>query len=104
MPYISQDRRQLMWDERYDGDKVTMNNAGELNYELTLKIISYLEQHGLCYQTLNDIVGALEGAKVEFCRRVVAPYENIKIKENGDIYSEPMVSQEPGASGAKLSR
>jgi hypothetical protein len=31
-------------------------------------------------------VGALEQAKDEFRRRVVHPYEDLKIKENGDVY------------------
>ena len=29
---------------------------------------------------------ALEGAKLEFYRRIVAPYEELKIKENGEVY------------------
>jgi hypothetical protein len=61
-------------------------NAGDLNYALTLVVRSYLKSHGTSYQTINDIVGALEGCKVEFQRRVVAPYEDLKIVENGDVY------------------
>jgi hypothetical protein len=41
---------------------------------------------GLSYQTINDIVGALEGAKLEFYRRVAVPYEDKKIIENGDVF------------------
>ena len=43
-------------------------------------------EHPLTYQTMNDIIGALEGAKLEFYRRVVVPYENDKIEQNGDVY------------------
>ena len=60
--------------------------TGELNYALTLVIIQYCLDRGLCYDTINDVVGALEGAKAEFQRRVVAPYENDCIMENGDVY------------------
>jgi hypothetical protein len=60
--------------------------AGQLNYALTRVVQGYVEQHGLRYQTINDVVGALEGAKAEFQRRVVAPYEDSKIKQNGDVY------------------
>ena len=80
MPYIQTVRR-----ERLDGDD-KMLDAGELNYELTLVIKKYLEFHGTRYRTLNDILRALEGAKSEFYRRVVVPYEDTKIKENGDVY------------------
>ncbi len=34
----------------------------------------------------NAVVGALECAKLELYRRMVAPYENGKIAENGDVY------------------
>ena len=37
------------------------------------------------YQTMNDIMGALAGAQIEFYRRKVAPYEDTKIKDNGDV-------------------
>lgn len=79
MPYIEKSRRPMVLR---DGP----GTAGELNYALTLVIRSYLKAKGLQYQTCNDIVGALEGCKVEFQRRVVAPYEDSKIKANGDVY------------------
>jgi hypothetical protein len=107
MPYIAQDRRDLMSDEVMDGFPPSMNNAGELNFQLTLKILQYMEHHGLNYQTINDIVGALEGAKVEFCRRIVAKYEDAKIEQNGDLYPNHFPRTTPkktGASRAKLSR
>lgn len=61
-------------------------NAGELNYLFTCIIRNYVRKHGLRYQQINDVVGALEGAKAEFQRRVVVPYEDSKIAENGDVY------------------
>jgi len=60
--------------------------VGELNYAITTLIKNYQEYKGLRYQTINDIVGALEGAKCEYYRRVAIPYENEKIKSNGDVY------------------
>lgn len=60
--------------------------AGELNKAITKILIKYLHDRKLSYQTINDIVGALEGAKLEFYRRVAADYENKKIQENGDVY------------------
>lgn len=63
-----------------------VKTAGELNYRLTMECIRYLQENGLNYSKINDIVGALEGAKMEFYRRVAIPYENKKIKENGDVY------------------
>ena len=62
------------------------HGAGELNYVITKALVDYLRTHGLSYQTCNDIVGALDNAKDEFKRRVQDPYEDHKIKENGDVY------------------
>jgi hypothetical protein len=81
MPYISQEeRRRLALQEAQPDD------AGSLNYMFTSIITQYLKYNGLRYQTINDIVGALEGAKLEFYRRIAVPYEDTKIKANGDVY------------------
>lgn len=80
MPYITPKNR-----ESLDNGEV-VNNPGDLNYMITKTLIEYLSVNGLSYRTINDIVGALEGAKAEFYRRVAVPYENQKIKENGDVY------------------
>ena len=81
MPYVKQyDRNRLATT----GTPLT---PGELNYSITMLVKRYIDEHGLCYVTINDVVGALEGAKIEFYRRVAAPYEDRKISENGDVYS-----------------
>lgn len=61
------------------------NNAGELNYAITM-LCKYYMARGETYQHYNDVIGALESAKMEFYRRVVIPYEDKKIEENGDVY------------------
>lgn len=78
MPYITQQERGRLIND-------TPNTAGELNYVFTKIAIQYFEEHGGRYQQINDVLGAFEGAKLEFSRRIVAPYEDKKIKENGDI-------------------
>lgn len=68
----------------YDiGEFVT--SPGELNYLFTIIAKSYFKAHGN-YQGINDILGAFEGAKAEFYRRVAVPYEDKKIADNGDVY------------------
>lgn len=81
MPYIKDEDRYKI---RASTKKYEV--AGELNYRLTTIIQKYIEDKGECYQTYNDIIGALEGAKLELYRRKIAPYEDKKIKENGDVY------------------
>ena len=60
--------------------------AGDLNYMISLMAKAYIDAKGLRYEHLNAVVGALDSAKAEFQRRVVAPYEDKKIAENGDVY------------------
>jgi hypothetical protein len=55
---------------------------GELNYVVT-KILR--EIYPLRYFHINKAVGVLECVKLEFYRRVAAPYEDEKIKESGDV-------------------
>jgi hypothetical protein len=60
--------------------------AGDLNYMISLMAKAYVDAKGLRYEHLNAVVGALDSCKAEFQRRVVAPYEDSKITENGDVY------------------
>jgi len=88
MPYIKQEDRERLANINYRED---IETPGELNYLVTLLALTYIRKHGLNYQHINDVVGALEGAKLEFYRRIAAGYEDVKIKENGDVYGESEV-------------
>ncbi len=81
MPYIADEARR---SELKAGHGAT--NAGELNFVLTAIIQEYFKNNGGRYQQINDIVGALEGAKLEFTRRITNPYEDGAIARNGDVY------------------
>lgn len=88
MPYISPPQRHVVGTE--SGLKPV--SVGELNYALTKVIMEYLEREtngnkaDLGYTLLNNVLGALEGAKLEFYRRVVVPYEDKMKERNGDVY------------------
>jgi hypothetical protein len=56
--------------------------AVELNYIVT-KILKGV--YPLKYYQLNKAMGVLECIKLEFYRRVAAPYEDVKMKESGDV-------------------
>lgn len=81
MPYIKTDDRVRL---QHAGS--TIDNAGELNYTLTVTILQnedpallvtelrgicdeYMQHHGLRYQFINDVMGACVSAKLEFQRR-----------------------------------
>jgi hypothetical protein len=81
MPYITPDRKTaiIMCGE-------DPANAGELNFIVTEACIDYLKIRGISYTNLNEVIGVLECAKLEFYRRLAAPYESIKMAQNGDVY------------------
>lgn len=81
MPYITKEER----NDIHENAEAPVN-PGQLNYVLTQVVLEYFHGNGGRYQQINDILGALEGAKLEFYRRVVAPYEDVKKVDNGDVY------------------
>ncbi len=86
MPYIDQERRKAIFGESIIDYNSDIGTAGELNYFLTCILKEYVDRKGLNYQTINDISGAMTECLAEFRRRIVAPYEDSKIKSNGDVY------------------
>ena len=84
MPYISQEYRGFYRDRcKYLGQ--TAKSAGELNYIFSMIAREYLLTEGENYAIMNNIIGALEGAKIEFYRKHMADYEEAKIKIHGDL-------------------
>lgn len=57
---------------------------GRLNYCVS-SIVFKLFEDNPCYSNANNLMGALSCVQQEFYRRKVAPLEDKKIIENGDI-------------------
>ena len=93
MPYIKEDKRTTILEHKIDP-----HNAGELNFLITHIINCYFtyNENGFCYQSVNDAVGALECAKLELYRRLVAGYEDQKIEENGEVYFNELLRKANG--------
>jgi hypothetical protein len=86
MPYIHEDARQNLHDHYLSSLGEACYTPGELNYVITTICDSYLGANIISYTRCNEIIGALECAKQEFYRRLVASYEDKKMLENGDVY------------------
>lgn len=102
MPYIKEDRRAIIVDQfkGHSGggsepdEPATcfisaheIENAGELNYAITMLVQHYLhETKGLRYQYLCEVEGVLGHVAKELYRRTAVPYEDEKIAENGDCF------------------
>ena len=87
MPYIPDPQREMAHEIL--GDEAltyTPANAGELNYIVTRLIDNYLNQTGIRYANINEMIGALECCKLELYRRIAAPYEDQVCQQNGDAY------------------
>ena len=87
MPYISQELRDAvaadLADESLD---FIPESAAEFNFIISTLIANYLAENGKNYANINEMIGALECAKLELYRVVAAPYENQKRVENGGVY------------------
>jgi hypothetical protein len=89
MPYIENERRAALTEPRYNHPEA----PGELNFLITKLVNEYIfyrgraiQSTGLNYQLIAEITGVLDNVKSEFYRRKAVPYEDVKIKENGDVY------------------
>lgn len=94
MPYISQEQREILNDKMKDLLIYILTNdisIGEINFIITSILNIYMRRIAsnlrLTYEVYNSLIGVLECAKQELYRRVIASYEDIKIKENGDVYT-----------------
>ena len=88
MPYISPKDRPLfnkIIEDFIDGQIYDPFTPGELNYLITTLLHEW-SKNIKGYTAYNTIIGILECAKQEFYRRIVAPYEDEKILENGDVF------------------
>ena len=84
MPYIPQKAREPL--DPYIGDLGDyINDVGQLNYAISQLCIEFAARQGSNYAAFNATIGVLESAKLELYRRHVAPYEDIKMAENGDL-------------------
>jgi len=93
MPYVNQVYRDVI-DPMMDGlmayiggmSRVEELSAGNLNYIITKIINEWVRSKGLRYATINEVKGVLHCVIDEFNRRIVGPYEDSKIEDNGDVY------------------
>lgn len=90
MPYIPEPARATLKPVTNAIEERPPINAGELQYLIAVMVAEMknnAESSGRSwrYQDFNDVMGALAGAQMEYYRRHVAPYEDKKISENGDV-------------------
>ena len=80
MPYLDKAIRASL----DNGRKPT--EAEELNYILTRLCDEFLMKTAMSYKNINQVIGALECAKLEFYRRVAGPHADQRCRLNGEVY------------------
>ena len=78
MPYIKEAAR------AYIDNGNSPRSAGELTY-IVYAAALHLLGRAPTFSDFAAVLGAIEAAKMEIYRRIIAPYEDMKVKENGDI-------------------
>ena len=89
MPYIKQHRRESI-EEWFNPlrPRIHTLSPGEINYLITQILEEQVKVYSDGgYRGLALILGGIEAVKMEFYRRRIAPYEDAKAKENGDVYA-----------------
>ena len=92
-PYISSPRREAYAHLKQEIKKTRIDTVGELTYLFDLLADLYMSQHMMNYENLNAVVGSFECAKLEFWRRVTAPYEDTKIESNGALLDAQLLAE-----------
>tara|TARA_B100001564_G_C20650201_1_gene676459 strand:+ start:1564 stop:1848 length:285 start_codon:yes stop_codon:yes gene_type:complete len=91
MPYIKTKDREK-FDDALDIISNNLLSMGDFNYCISKIMDNYLNdvkevEGSVGYYYYNNLVGVLECAKLELYRRLAAPYEDLKIEDNGDVYN-----------------
>jgi hypothetical protein len=80
VPYIKTEDR---LNVAFDGAE----NVADLTFVLYQTVTDYVRRRNtsLRFQSIADVLGALEATKLEFYRRTAVPYEDMKLSQNGDV-------------------
>jgi hypothetical protein len=89
MPYIKQERRPYLQEEAFNLVDLLQKHGNGLVVNSDVAYVVYLlvkEIYGEGdWEFMSDALKVLEDVKLEFYRKVLAPYADKKIDENGDV-------------------
>jgi len=87
MPYIKQEDREKFENSLnlLKKDICSDDSKGELTYILYSISLDWIKKKGKSYTSISSGISSLTDAAEELRRRELNPYEDVKLKENGDI-------------------
>lgn len=80
MPYLTQGEK-----KQFTPSFEPACTPGQLNFQITELVRAFLGPEAK-YFDINCAIGALECCKLELYRRIAAPYEDHKARQNGDVF------------------
>ena len=92
MPYIKQDHRNELYEaidqlssviKKLNKENSAQTRDGLLNFSVT-EILNQVYPDAR-YHDFNEIIGFLECCKLEYYRKKIGPYEDLKETENGPV-------------------
>ncbi len=86
MPYIKEEDREK-FDEFVTILAAIINAKGDLNYVICEIVGRLILKTKISYTQISEWIDGVHGAERELTRRLLDPYEDIKILENGDVPS-----------------
>lgn len=86
MPYIP-DKEKREMDDVIDDSKMWISSKGDLNYFICELVGRLILDDKISYTKMSEWIDAVHDAECELRRRILDPYEDKKIKENGDVRS-----------------
>jgi len=84
MPYIKKKDRKK-FNASIDELIELIQEKGELNYVICEIVSGLLLKYSIGYERISEWIDAVDGAENELRRRILDPYEELKIIENGDL-------------------
>lgn len=86
MPYIKDENKRI-FDENINCLANFIIHKGDLNYVICELVGQLILNTKISYTKISEWIDAVDGAENELRRRLLDPYEDQKIIENGDVPS-----------------
>ena len=93
MPYIKTGGR-LPLDILIGSLAEKIRSKGDLNYVICELVGQLIVNTKISYTQISEWIDGVDGAENELRRRLLDPYEDLKIVENGDLPSFALILEE----------
>ncbi len=86
MPYIKDKYKKEMVDP-INNLFMFIESKGDLNYAICELVGKIIINSGISYTIISETIDTIHDVEMELRRRLLDPYEDIKLQKNGDVPS-----------------